>query len=382
MEHREDWDRERICACALGQTFGYKPVIARSIVEQLGSAAAAFDLDREQRTRIGIPDGAEERAARELERLEKRGCRFLAFREPGFPALLRDCPDAPAGLYVRSETPPEALFNRGPAIAVVGTRDLSLYGKEWCPRLVRAIARGSTERTMIVSGLALGIDICAHLAALSDGLPTVAVLPTGIDEVYPHTHRAAAERIAAAPGSALVTDYPPGTSPQPFTFLRRNRIIAGLSRATILVESRAKGGGTLTARLAAGYGREVYAVPGRIDDLRSAGCNRLISEKVAEIIPSEEDLPRTLGLCPWDSPQERSRRLLARVESCAEGPEREALLRLARLVERERGRTAEELAVRLGVPLRETVRLAGLLETEGVLTRDLLGRYRMNGENV
>ena len=125
---------------------------------------------------------------------------------------------------------------------------------------------------MIVSGLALGVDITAHAAALEGGLPTVGVSPVGIDDVYPRRHVPFVERMCATPGCALVTDYPPGTFPAAFSFIRRNRIIAGLAGSTVLIESRIKGGGMITARLAAGYGRDVFAVPGRIDDIRSQGC--------------------------------------------------------------------------------------------------------------
>ncbi|MBQ9548103.1 MAG: DNA-processing protein DprA [Bacteroidales bacterium] len=382
MENDAQLRRERICACALLHQFGFKPLLARKLTDELGSAAAVFDLPARDRARLGLPSNAEEEAERELDGLARRGARFLALSEEAFPELLRDCPDAPPGLYVRSETPPEELFNRTTPIAVVGTRDISLYGKDCCPRIVGSLARGCSEKPAIVSGLALGVDIAAQLAALSFGLPTIGVLPTGIDEIYPRTHRVAAAKIAAAPGSALVTDYPPGTAPQPFTFLRRNRIIAGLSRATLVVESRIRGGALITARLAHEYGREVYAVPGRMDDPRSAGCNLLIRERVAEILPSPADLPAALGLGFAEAEKGSAKALEARIAAFAEGPQRDLLLRLAQLVAAERGLTVEELSARLDRPYAETSVLAGLLENEGILLRDLLGQCRINAEIV
>ena len=127
-----------------------------------------------------------------------------------------------------------------------------MYGREFCTRIVRTLAQ-APDRPAIVSGLALGVDITAHLAALDAGLPTIAVIPVGIDDIYPPSHRIAAGRIAAAEGSAIVTDYPPGTAPLQINFIRRNRIIAGLSEATVVVESKAKGGSLVTANIAFSY---------------------------------------------------------------------------------------------------------------------------------
>ena len=180
-------------------------------------------------------------------------------------------------------------------VAVVGTRDISPYGREWCERIVHALARTS-PKPLIVSGLAIGTDICAHKAALEASLPTIAVMATGTDTIYPYRHRQIAEKMSGTQGCALVTDYPPGTAPLPVNFLRRNRIIAGLSHATILVESKIKGGGMMTCRLAFSYDRDVYALPGRADDLRSQGCNHLIRARMAEPLTSEEDIIDSLGL--------------------------------------------------------------------------------------
>ncbi|MBQ2069136.1 MAG: DNA-processing protein DprA, partial [Bacteroidales bacterium] len=144
----------------------------------------------------------------------------------GLPALLKDCSDPPLGLYVRSSSPPEEVFRPRPSVAVVGTRDVSRYGLQWCRKLTGAIAQ-SPARPVIVSGLAIGVDIAAHLEAIDRGGSTIAVLPTGLDKIYPYRHEAYADRICNSPGSALVSDYPPGTMALKTNFLRRNRIIAG-----------------------------------------------------------------------------------------------------------------------------------------------------------
>ena len=176
-----------------------------------------------------------------------------------------DCPDCPIGLYIRSNSDIEEIFDDAPCISIVGTRDISPYGDEWCKRIVHSLAEAPIK-PVIVSGLAYGVDICAHQAALDAGLRTIAVIPTGIDDLYPYYHRRIAERIASTPGCALISDFPLKTSPQAATFLRRNRIIAGLSAATILVESKQKGGGMITCSTAFSYGREAWVLPGRIGD--------------------------------------------------------------------------------------------------------------------
>ena len=293
-----------VSAIALNAIFGNEPKFSHHLIDALGSASAVFSLSEQERLELFGPYNARaaqitpaalEAAQAEYERLSAQGCQFLDIFDEGYPEALRECPDAPLLLYVRSATPAAELFGGRPAVAVVGTRDQSLYGRECCQRILRALSE-APSKPLIVSGMAIGVDVTAHAAALDGGLPTIGVSPVGVDDVYPHRHAAFAERMCSTPGCALVTDYPPGTFPAAFSFIRRNRIIAGLAGATILVESRARGGGMITARLAAGYGRDVYAVPGRIDDVRSQGCNQLLKEQVAAPVASPETLPVSLGL--------------------------------------------------------------------------------------
>ncbi|MBO4263862.1 MAG: DNA-processing protein DprA, partial [Bacteroidales bacterium] len=208
-------ENELLCSLALNAAFGYEPHISRRLIDHLGSAAAVFALTPAERAGLLGPkaallhEGLLEKARQEWQRIEGLGCRFVPLTDPAFPPLLKECPDAPVGLYVRSETPPERLFANPHPVAVIGTRDISPYGKAVTEQLVAALA-GAGVRPCIVSGLAFGVDITAHEAALARGLPTIAVLPVGIDEVYPWRHRDSAARIAAAPDSALVSDFPPG----------------------------------------------------------------------------------------------------------------------------------------------------------------------------
>lgn len=383
-------DKETVCACALNRVFGYEPKIALGLIRELGSASAVFDLPGDtldsllgpfSKYRGKLCRESVEKEEEELSALEKEGCRFIPFTHPDFPALLKEIEDPPAGLYYRGCSPPADIFGRKPAIAIVGTRDMSPYGKEWCAKIVASLAQ-APSKAVIVSGLAYGIDITAHLSALRCNLPTVAVLPNGIDRVYPSAHREAASRIASTEGCALVTDYPPGTGPVAFTFLRRNRLIAALSQATILIESKIRGGGLMTCRLASGYGREVFALPGRLDDIRSQGCNLLIREKIAEPVAGLEAIGGQVGLGHYHL--KGGDGLAQKLRDSYGGlprERREELGKVAEAVRRNRGITVEEIGIMLGIPYPQAAALAGILQGDGIIAMDLLQRCSINAGN-
>lgn len=382
-------ERETVCACALNRIFGYEPRTALALVNRYGSAAAVFErpageidglLGPYSKYTGMVNASALEKEEKELERLEGLGCRFLPYSSPGFPALLKESEDPPAGLYFKSASSPAEIFGAGEYVAIVGTRDASPYGREWCERIVKALGQ-APRRPSIVSGLAFGIDVTAHRAALENGLPTIAVLPNGIDDIYPRAHQAIAGKIALTPGCALVTDYPPGTGPVAFTFLRRNRIIAALSRATILIESKARGGGLMTCRLANGYGRDVYALPGRIDDIRSAGCNALIAEKTAEPVVSLAGFGAQLGLGSYNLRKGSDlAESVRRRYSALPREKSSALLRLAMAVRGNRGVSLDELCRLLEMPYPEVAGLAGVLEGDGIICTDLMQRCTINAK--
>lgn len=375
-------DYETICALALNRALGYVPRTARQLVSLFGSPGAVFSQDSKTLDRAFGPFNphrelicpqALEQASAELEMLNGRGLRFLSMMSPDFPPLLQECPDAPVGLYYRSDSPPSEVFPRADCIAVVGTRDISPYGRRWTSELVRGLARCSAPPT-IVSGLAIGVDFCAHSTALEEGIPTIAVIPVGIDDIYPHRHGEIAGRIASAPGSAIVTDFPPGTGAQAFNFLRRNRIIAGIARATVLAESKSKGGGTLTANLAYDYGREVFAIPGRVDDLRSSGCNRLIRENVAEALTDPAGLCERLGLA---GAARRKAPLEERLRACyghADPLTAERVVAIARFIRARTGVTSEDICRELDMEFGDVSAALCLLESDGFIRTDLLGR--------
>ena len=375
---------EKACLCALNRIFGFEPKIAHAMLAHFGSASEVFSLKEKEveqilgpysRYRQSIRLSAVEKESIELERLERKDIRFLGCTEEGYPPLLKECADNPVGLYIRSRTPPEEIFMPRKEIGIVGTRDLSPYGKEWCTKIVEAFA-GTESRPRIISGLALGTDICAHKAAVEYGLETIAVMATGPEDIYPGRHREFALRLCDTPGCALVTDYPPGTAPLAIHFLRRNRIIAGLSEALLLIESKVKGGGMMTSRLAFSYNRDVFALSGRVDDIRSQGCNYLIKNKIAEPIISPEDLIESLKLGP-SSPR--------RSEDWQEGLAREYGSRMSQdrisgmsaillEIRKERGIQLEELCARCRMDYSQVAMLAGILESDGFISIDLLQR--------
>ena len=295
--------------------------------------------------------------------------------------MLKECEDAPAGLYIRSSSSPEELWNNRRRISVIGTRDLSPYGREWCERIVGSLADiPHKDRPVIVSGLALGVDICAHSAALKYGLPTIAVMATGPETVYPGRHRHIADEISNSSGSALITDYPPETAPLAIHFLRRNRIIAGLSEATVLVESKIKGGGMMTARLADSYNRTVFALPGRVDDTRSQGCNHLIRSRIAIPITSISDFLKELGVkqssrkTATDGP-ERLERLY---KGCLSDDRISQMGSILLAIRKERGIMVDDIALQTGIEYTRVSQLLGMLETDGIISRDLLQRCFIN----
>ena len=237
----------------------------------LASFAAANDAHL-----VGEPRSARFAAFRarfdahaELARLQGLGFRFLARSAAGFPPLLRAIHDPPPGLFLRGEADAELLLR--PAVAIVGARACSAYGRQVARSLGRDLAAAGL---VVVSGLARGVDAEAHRGALEAAGSTVAVLGCGIDRDYPAAHRDLARQVAAT--GLLVSEYPPGVEPAPWRFPARNRIVAGLCAATVVVEARERSGALITADFALEEGREVLAVPGEITSALSAGSNALL----------------------------------------------------------------------------------------------------------
>ena len=291
---------KRIYQIGLTMIEGVGDVLARQLLEVLGDAEAVFvEKPRllEKVPGIGKTIATKERrdkalslAEKELAFVEKNHIALYFLTDADYPKRLFECPDAPVLFYFKGN----ADLNAARVISVVGTRRATAYGQEQTEHLLNELSRSFPD-LLVVSGLAYGIDICAHRSALKCQLPTVGVLAHGLDRIYPPVHRATAVEMLAHGG--LLTDFPMDTNPDRQNFVRRNRIVAGLADAIIVVESAEKGGSLITADLALSYGRDIFTFPGRVTDPRSKGCNALIRQNKAGLITCAEDLILSMR---WD----------------------------------------------------------------------------------
>jgi DNA processing protein len=290
---------------------GVGNLLFKRLIERFGTPAAALSATRVDLLTV---EGVGERladairhparpagTAEEIERARHRGCRLVSLTDPDFPRLLREIPDPPPFLYVRGD-----LSGCPRPVAVVGSRNATAYGVETAHRICKDLAGlGFT----VVSGMALGIDAAAHEGALSGQGRTVAVLGSGLDNIYPPQHRRLAERIAA--GGAVISEFPLRAGPEAHHFPIRNRIISGMSLGTVVVEATKDSGSLITARLAAEQNREVFAVPGSIQSFKSMGTHTLIKEG-AKLVENVQDIVAELGhFLQDDAPPRRENALTA-----------------------------------------------------------------------
>lgn len=299
---------ERICSIALTFCAGIGHIGAKRLVDTVGSAAELFRLRTELPERYpGIihasvvaaldNPSAFLRAEKELEWAEKNRVDCLTLADERYPSRLRECEDAPVVLFFKGNTD----LNRLRVVSMVGTRHATDYGKQFCADFLRDLSALCPD-VLVVSGLAYGIDVHAHREALANGLSTVGVLAHGLDRIYPSVHRKTAVDMLAKGG--LLTEFPTDTNPDRHNFVSRNRIVAGMSDAVIVVESAAKGGSLITAELAEGYHRDCFAVPGRTGDAYSVGCNQLIRDNKAALINDASDFVRAMS---WEQAGENGK---------------------------------------------------------------------------
>jgi DNA processing protein len=281
---------------------GVGPILAKNLIAYLGSAEAVFSEKKQNLARIpGIGDtlaaviaGRTElldRADKEIENARSNGYSIISFFDKGYPYRLKECSDSPVILYCRGNID----LNNSRFLAFVGTRNATDYGKKCCESIIENLA-AQVPGLVVVSGLAYGMDITAHKAAIKYGLPTIGVVAHGLDRIYPAVHTQIAARMVE--NGAVLTEYPVGTEPDRPNFVQRNRIIAGLCDGSVIVETATRGGSLLTAEAANQYNREVLAVPGRIGDLKSEGCNELIKQNKAALIETAEDVIAALNWYP------------------------------------------------------------------------------------
>ena len=248
------------------------------LVDLYGSAEEAWQhLDEPEM------DACLKRAEQEWAWINEHGIRVWTLEDEDYPYRLRQCPDKPLLLYSKGNVRP----SEGHVVSIVGTRRPTERGKELTDILVRELHE-RLENVTIVSGGAYGIDITAHRAAIKYGVPTIIVPAHGLDRIYPYQHRA--DAIAALENGGLLTEFPSQTEPLAPYFVQRNRIVAGLADAVVVVESREKGGSLITAQMAVDYSRELFTFPGRPNDPSSRGCNALIRSQKAQLIECADDL--------------------------------------------------------------------------------------------
>ncbi len=280
---------------------GIGDISGKKFVQYCGSAEAIFMETRKSLEKISgmredsieaicHPETYLKRAEEEVEFIEKNGIRPLFFLDSDYPRRLLQCADSPMMLYYKGR----ANLNANRVVAIVGTRNISEYGKENCNRMVEDLVYDDVQ---IVSGLAYGVDTAAHKASVKNGIPTIGVMGSGMQQIYPAINKELASEMVEK-GGGILTECMSGILPDRENFPRRNRIIAGMADAVVVVESALKGGSLITADLANTYNRDVFAFPGRVMDIYSQGCNYLIRTSRAHLI---EDVLNLRYVMRWDS---------------------------------------------------------------------------------
>lgn len=356
-------DPDLIYQVAMGLIPGIGSITARKLISIIGSPRQVFRERRGMLLRIpGIGElmaekistgGLLQKAEEEILFIEKNNIKPLYFKDTDYPARLNQCPDGPIIIYMKGDIE----FNDGKFLSVVGTRTPTAYGIEITQKIIASLAEKG-HHLVIVSGLAYGIDVCAHKAALKNGFQTIAVLGHGLQYLYPSAHYSVARKIQRQ--GALLTDFPGYEKPERNNFIKRNRIIAGLSDATIIVESGIKGGALITADLANSYDRDVFAIPGRVGDPFSSGPNQLIKRHHASLVENCEDIEYLLG---WDR---KKKSMVVQAELFRElSEEEQALLNILSEVEK---LEVDLLCIRTGIPVSRVSALLLNLEFAGYVT--------------
>ena len=289
-------EEELLYQISITQIPGIGPRLAKQLIHHCGSAKAVF---KEKFKALTMIDGISihhassirsfrnfKLAEEEIQFIKKNKIETRFYKDDDFPFRLKFCTDAPILLFGKGNVE----WNPKRALSIVGTRRMTHYGKNQCNKIIEEL---SPAKPNIISGMAYGVDICAHKAALKNNLPTVAVVANGLDRLYPSVHRNTLVKMLDRGG--VITEFISGTNPDRENFPKRNRIIAGFSDATLVIESGAKGGSMITADIAASYSRDVFAVPGNNDSTFSEGCNYLIHTQKAGLIRNAKDIKKIMN---------------------------------------------------------------------------------------
>jgi len=286
------------------------PVRTRLLIEHFGSASAVLKAKKKE---ISVVEGIGELCARSVKQwdlfaetedemcfIEKHHINTLFITDAGYPQRLLHCYDPPTLLYYRGA----ADLNSRRIVSIIGTRNHTEYGRNITEQLISSL---QTQQVMIVSGLAFGIDAIAHKTSLQNNIPTVGVLGHGLDTIYPSQHKSLAKEMLEHGG--LLTEFRKNMKPDKHNFPKRNRIVAGMSDATIVIETASKGGSMITAELAHNYNRDLFAIPGKIHDIKSGGCLQLIKQNKAVLLTDAEQLLETMGWLEKKKPIKKQKEL-------------------------------------------------------------------------
>ena len=354
---------------------GINRLLAENLVSLTGDVSVFFTLSQHELSELTGWDSslfsevergrALRMATDEVAFIRKKGITPIFFTDADYPQRLLECDDAPIMLYYKGDN---AALQAQHVVSIVGTRHATPYGKNFVDAFVRDLSQLCPD-TLIVSGLAYGIDIAAHRAAIRYGLPTVAVMAHGLNTIYPAQHRSTAIEILDRGG--LLTEYASSQATHKGFFLARNRIVAGLADAVVVVESGVKGGSLFTAHIAGDYHRDVFALPGRVGDISSMGCNNLIRNNKAALITCADDMVEAMG---WVT--HRTAPIQAPLASCNTVPltEEEQVI-INYLSAHEEGQI-NRMAVELNIPIATLSAILVELEFKGCVTVLPGGVYR------
>lgn len=357
---------------------GFNFQTALHLYQELGGGKAVFDHrhdlkdvmpDCSNRLVEALQDWhlALVRAEQEMAFIEKHHIRPLLLGSDNYPQRLTECADAPILLYYLGT----ADLNQQRIVSIIGTRHATPYGHDLVRRFC-ADLRQQCPQVLIVSGLAYGVDICAHREALANGYETVGVLAHGLDELYPPRHRDTAKKMIAHGG--LLTEYMSETQPDRLNFVKRNRIVAGMSDATILVESAAKGGGLITTRIAQDYNRAVFAYPGPVGAPYSEGCNQLIRNNGAALITSASDFIEAMG---WQTDAQLQQAKASGIERHLFPDLTEEEQKVVSILDEMGDFQLNQLSVKTNIPIGQLTALLFQLEMKGVVRPLAGGTYHL-----
>ncbi len=366
-------NEEVLYSFALTKVLPHNRVVQNMLIKELGSAKNVYE--NRNSIRDVLPDAREvllqslanmdrelQNAEQEIAYAEKYGIECLCKGDMRYPQRLSECPDAPILLFYQGTADLNALR----IVSIVGMRKCTEYGKSFCRHFLHDLSELCPD-VVVVSGLAYGIDVEAHRQSLSNGMQTIAVLAHGMDQMYPILHKNIAMQMVGQGG--LLTEYPSHRKIEKVNFVTRNRIVAGVADAVVVVESKEKGGSLITAQIANDYNREVFAVPGRIGDQNSSGCNGLIRDNKAMLLSSAREFAAQMG---WSTEENKKKPVQLKMFHTLSIEEQKVVMCIK---ESDDGKETNQVCVETNIPFTQLSSILFELEMKGVLKSLSGGRY-------